>query len=70
MTTARRLKRLGYAKAVQWIADNDAPGDDDSAEDMFGYLTVALASEVYDVPQETIARDVWAFRHSNAYQKN
>ena len=52
-----------YEAAVQWIADNDAPGDNDSAAGLATYTSVALVADVWGKPTSMVAIDVWNHRH-------
>jgi len=54
------VKRASYREAVQWIASNDAPGDDDAleVEAVRGYISTCLVADLFGVEAERVARDV------------
>jgi len=56
-------KRASYREAVRWIADNDAPADDEPVDVLAGYTTVLLVADVFGREAEDVARDVWRVRH-------
>lgn len=51
-----------YQFAVEWIAWNDSPGDEDGVNDLQSYVSVALVADIYGVAARTVARDVVAVR--------
>lgn len=51
-----------YAEAVEWIATNDSPADNDSPEIIAGLVTVRLIAVLFNVPNETVAWDILALR--------
>lgn len=51
-----------YMKAVAWIANEDAPGDDDDVEILSGYLTVCLVADLFDKEPGKVAADVHRYR--------
>jgi hypothetical protein len=51
------MKRASYRLAVEYIALNDEPTIR-GAEEMIGYASVQLVSEIFDVPALRVARDV------------
>ena len=55
-----RTSRVGYRSQVQWIADHDSPGDDDSmsVEAVSGLVTVCLVADTWGKTQVKVARDV------------
>ena len=55
---------MSLRDAIAWIADNDNPGDDDLPEELAGYLTVVLVADLYGVPAEDVAAQVWRCRDS------
>lgn len=55
--------RAKYYDALRWIADNDNPGDDESAETIQGYLTVHLVADVWQRTTAEVAGSVFAIRH-------
>ena len=57
MTTLRR--------AVRWIAEEDAPGDDDDVDALSGYLTVHLTAHLFGVEPIYVARKVASCRKRN-----
>ena len=56
-------KTADYRTAVRWIAHEDNPGDDESAEDLSAYLTVALVADLFGKTADVVAADVYALRH-------
>jgi hypothetical protein len=52
-----RAKRPGIKEAIQWIADNDEPGETDP-EAMAELVTVLMVSDIFGLPEEEIARRV------------
>lgn len=53
---------------VQWIADMDNAGDDESPEAIAGYTTVVMLAQTYGVPGDVIGRLVWELRHLRSSQ--
>jgi len=53
----------GIKYAIEWIALNDAAGDNQSAEDMVGYVSVALVADLFDKSPEEIAQRVFEKRN-------
>lgn len=58
----RPKRAKDYAHAIKFIALNDNPGDNDDSNTLRGYASVVLVSELYDVPQDIVAEDVWTVR--------
>lgn len=58
------MKRVSYREAVSFIALNDSPASSDSADELLGYVTVVLVSEIFGVDQEKVARDVFKKRNN------
>ena len=56
------MKRASYKEAIEVIALNDCPGDNDDFEFIRGYCTVLVVSAIFDVPQDKVANDVLKFR--------
>lgn len=52
------MKRQGYKFAVDWIANNDNPGDKDDAMELAGYATVALVADMFGKNALNVAQDV------------
>lgn len=61
MTRSKTIQDY-YQTAVEWIAYNDAPGDDDDVEALTSYLTVCLVADVFGIRVERVARSVKAIR--------
>lgn len=61
--SARARNSAAYEDAIQWIASEDAPGDDDIIDDLQGYLTVCLVADIFNRPATQVARHVWNIRH-------
>ena len=53
-----KKRKPTYAEAVIWIAENDAPGDNQSAEDVASYISVLLTADLFGVTADYVARDV------------
>ena len=51
-----------YVEAVDWIAMNDSPGDDDSLENLSGLVSVVLVADLFGVDTKTVAGDILARR--------
>ena len=66
MFTRRRYdmprKAIDYEDAVRWIAENDAPADEDDLETLAGYLTVVMVADLFDTEDCEVAADVLADR--------
>lgn len=52
------MKRASYREAVQWIADNDNPADDEPVIEVAGYMTVMLIADIFDTSTGRVAKDV------------
>ena len=52
------MKRASYRLAVEWVALNDAAGDDDPPEILSGLVTVGLVADLFGVDPARVARDV------------
>lgn len=61
--TKQRHTPKGYKFAVEWIANEDANGDDDPVDVLAGYISVALVADIYGKDQAEVARDVYNLRH-------
>lgn len=59
------MKRPSYRQAIQFIALNDAPADNSPPEELQGYVSVVLVSEIFDVHVERVAADVYLWRKKN-----
>ena len=53
-----------YTSACIWIAANDAPGDNATAEELESYLTVALASDLFGTTTAKTANYVVRIRQT------
>lgn len=51
-----------YRQLVEWIAFNDNSGENDSLDDVSGYITVVMLSHCYKLPSIKVAEDVLACR--------
>lgn len=58
-----------YRQAVQWIADNDASGDEDPPEALAKYLTVCLVADIWGKTPERVAKDVYEQRGQDFAQE-
>ena len=63
---SKRQSPKGYKFAVEWIANEDANGDDDPVDVLAGYISVSLAADIYGKTQEQVAQDVYNLRHPEA----
>lgn len=52
------MKHASYRFGVEWIAQNDAPGDGDDAEALAGYISVLLLADLFGVEPAKVASDV------------
>ncbi len=52
-----------YYDAVAWIAHNDNPGDNESADDIATYLTTLLVADVFGATPIEVAVAVWRLRN-------
>lgn len=57
-----RATRPTLTAAIEWIAFNDNPGDDESPETMAGYCTVALVADLFGKRPIDIAERVHRLR--------
>jgi len=57
------MRAKGIKYAIEWIALNDAAGDNQSAEDMVGYVSVALVADLFGKSPEEIAQRVFEKRN-------
>lgn len=53
----------GYKFAVELIALNDNPGDNEGLDILESYATVGLAAAIYGKSQDRVARDVFNYRN-------
>jgi len=49
---------MSYKDTILWIALNDNAGDDEDVETLSGYISVALAADIFGVPAIKLAKDV------------
>ena len=56
-------KRATYREAVQWIALNDAPGDDGDVKEVQGYISTLLVADLFGADPYKVAIDVVRTRH-------
>jgi len=54
------MKRASYRDAIDWIAQNDSPADDDALDaNAVQYLVSSvLVADIFDVPNEKVGKDV------------
>lgn len=50
-------------KAVEWIAIEDALGDNEDVEVLSGYISVLLVADLFDKEPIDIAQRVWRLRN-------
>lgn len=55
------MKRASYRDAIDYIACNDEPTEM-NPEDVNGFATVQLVSQIFDVPSEKVAADIVKLR--------
>lgn len=51
-----------YADAVEWIAFNDAAGDEASEEEVAGFVSTLLVADVFNKQPQKVAKDILRFR--------
>lgn len=56
------MKRASYRDAVDWIARNDALGDDEGVEELRGYISVVLIADIFGADAVRVATDVKRLR--------
>jgi fructose-1,6-bisphosphatase len=56
------MKRASYREAIAWIAHNDNAGNDDSEEDVAGYVTVGLVADLFGKTDAEVAAAVMRIR--------
>lgn|GEM_PF-5917203 len=59
------MKKPSYKHAISFIALNDAPADRSDFDELLGYISVVLVSEIFDVTPEKVANDVLSYRNKN-----
>ena len=52
------MRNPKYVEAIDWIANEDNPGDEQSLEVVAGYMSVGLVADLFGVPSHVVARDV------------
>lgn len=55
--------RPTYREAVQWIALNDNPGDDEGVSEIQGYISTLLVADLFGADPSLVALDVVRSRH-------
>ena len=61
------MKRASYREAIAWIAHNDNAGNGDSEEDVAGYVTVALVSDIFWKGEAEVAAAVMRVRNTRCH---
>jgi hypothetical protein len=61
----RTKTRPSLKRAIQWIADNDAVGDNDPIDTLSGLVSVCLVADMFGVDQKEVARRIWNIRNPN-----
>ena len=56
------MKRASYRAGIAWIANNDSPGDDSTAEEIAGFISSLLLADLFDVEPEKVGWDVFRYR--------
>lgn len=56
------MKKQGYKFGVAWIALNDNAGENLSAEELSGTISVLLLADLFGKDPEKVAKDVIAYR--------
>ena len=51
-----------YRQLIEWIADNDNPGDNDPLDAVAGYLTVTMLAHTFNLKKTDVAADVLLLR--------
>lgn len=59
------MKRASYRDAIEWVAYNDSPGDDDALDPntVQNLVSAVLVADIFDVPKEKVGRDIVKRRH-------
>jgi hypothetical protein len=71
MTRKRTItKRPTYAEAVCWIADNDNAGSGDGREDIQGYITTQLVSDLFGAEPFSVSVDIERTRAGSDHLRN
>lgn len=58
------MLRPSLKTAIEWIALNDSPADEPSENELIGFISVALVSDLFGVPQEKTAAAVFQYREN------
>lgn len=61
------MKRASYRDAVDWIAQNDESGSEDTPEQISGYASVVLVADLFDVDSIKVAGAVYNKRIALGY---
>lgn len=61
------MQRASYRKAVEWISTEFESGNGDSEEAISEYTVTALIADLFNVPVQRIARDVYRYRDKNGF---
>lgn len=62
-------KQPTYGAGLLWIALNDAPADNDNAEQLEGYISVALLADLFGKQAKDVANDVYTLRNGHLWVK-
>lgn len=52
-----------YWRGVAWIADNDNSHDDETPQEMSGYISILLLADLAGINNLNVAEDVYGWRH-------
>jgi O-glycosyl hydrolase len=63
------MKRASYRDGIQWIAQNDEPGEMDP-DCVAGFISVALLADLFGKDQAQVAADVVRVRVREAAQQD
>jgi hypothetical protein len=58
-----------YGAAILWIAENDNDWDNEGAEELSGYISVALVADLFGKSAAEVAQDVYALRNGSVMIK-
>lgn len=58
------MRAKGYVFAIEWIAYNDEPGDEDP-EAISGYISTGLVADLFDKPRSIVTLDILSIRQGN-----
>lgn len=63
------MKRASYREGIAWIANNDAPADNENAKAVAGYISSCLLADLFGVEAIKVGRAVVRLRRKWAKAK-